>query len=95
MPLPDGGRLVRSHRRPHLQSDPLVVYPELIYRRYSAAGRLQDEVVQQIAMRCWYPPELQKLVTDRGLQTIGRWGGYEWEVWGEGPELVIQFSQSR
>jgi SAM-dependent methyltransferase len=89
--LPDGGRLVRSHRRPCLQSDPLVCYPELIYRQYAASGALEDEAVLKIAMRCWYPAELEKMVADHGFRTTGRWGGYQGEVWGEGPELVIQF----
>ena len=91
--LPNGGRLVRSHRRPRIQPEPIVCYPELIYRRYSASGALEDEAILKIAMRCWYPDELEKLVTDCGFQVINRWGGYQGEAWGDGPELVIQFAE--
>jgi SAM-dependent methyltransferase len=93
--LPDGGRLVRSHIRPRIQSDPLVCYPELIYRRYDAAGAMADEAILKIAMRCWYPAELEQLVAAHGFHAVGRWGGYKGEAWGEGPELVIQFADTR
>ncbi len=92
--LPDGSRLVRCTRYARLQSNPLILFPELIYRRYSAAGALEDEAVLKIAMRCWYPDALEKLVTDSGFRTIGRWGGYRGESWNEGPELVIEFTQA-
>ena len=91
--LPDGGRLVRSHRRPRLQSEPLVFYPELLYRHYGASGNLEEEAVLPIAMRCWYPAELEQLVTAHGFRITHRWGGYQGELWGEGPELVIQFER--
>ena len=92
--LPDGGRMVRSHRRPRLQPHPLVCYPELIYRQYAASGALEDEAVLKIAMRCWYPEELEKLVSDHGFRVTDRWGGYKGETWGQGSELVIQFANS-
>lgn len=90
--LPDGGKLVRSHIRPRLQSEPLVCYPELIYRRYGISGSLEEESVMKIAMRCWYPQELEQMVTANGFHITDRWGGYGGEVWGNGPELVIQFA---
>lgn len=86
-----GKRLVRSHRRPRLQSEPLVVYPELIYRLYGKTGELEDETILPIAMRCWYPEELEKLLINHGFRIIEKHGGYEGEAWGEGPELVITF----
>jgi hypothetical protein len=91
--LPSGGRLVRSDRRPRIQSDPLVLYPELIYRRYSDTGALEDEAVLKISMRCWYPAELEALVAANGFRTTARWGGYCGEAWGEGSELVIEFER--
>lgn len=91
--LPDGTRLVRAHRRPRLNDDPLIVYPELIYRHLSATGELLDESVLPVAMRCWYPDELERLVTDNGFQIVSRWGGYKGETWGKGPELVIEFAK--
>ncbi len=89
--LLEGGRLVRSYRQPRLQPDPLVLYPELVYRRYSESGTLEEEALMKIAMRCWYPEELERLVTDHGFQVTGKWAGYNGEVWGGGLELVIQF----
>lgn len=89
--LADGSRLVWSHRRVRLSPDPLIVYPELIYRHLSATGELLDESVLPIAMRCWYPSELERLVVEHGFRVIERLGGYEGEAWGSGPELVIQF----
>jgi hypothetical protein len=91
--LPDGGRLVRSERRPRLQPEPLVLYPELVYRRYAAGGALEDEAVLRFAMRCWYPAELENLVSQHGFRTTRRWGGYKGEAWGEGTELVVQFEE--
>lgn len=90
-PLADGTRLVWTHRRVRLNPDPLIVYPELIYRRLSATGELLEESVLPIAMRCWYPTDLERLVVDHGFRVVERWGGHEGEAWGSGPELVIQF----
>jgi hypothetical protein len=91
-PLPGGGKLVRSHTRPRMQSEPLIGYPELIYRRYSATGDLEDEAILKIAMRFWYPEELEQLVITNGFRVTDRRGGYHGENWGEGPELVIRFT---
>lgn len=92
-PMPGGGKLVRTHTRPRMRSEPLTGFPELIYRRYSATGDLVDEAVLKIAMRFWYPDDLEKLVTDYGFRITNRWGGYQGEAWGEGPELVIGFTE--
>jgi SAM-dependent methyltransferase len=91
-PLADGKRLVHYDRRPRLEPDPLVLYPELIYRLYSASGDLEDETVLRILMRCWYPAEFEDLITGHGFSILAQWGGYAGEAWGEGPELVIQFA---
>ena len=47
-----GSRLVCLDRRSRLQSDPLVLYPELIYRRYGPSGEFEEEAILKIAMRC-------------------------------------------
>ena len=47
----------------------------------------------KIAMRCWYPDDLMKLIEDHGFRVAARWGGYAGEKWGEGQELVIQFER--
>jgi hypothetical protein len=51
-----------------------------------------DEVVLKIAMRCYYPEEFEQLITRQGFRVLRRWGGYEGEVYGQGPELVVQFT---
>jgi len=87
----EGGRLVRHHRRPRMDAEKLVLYPELIYRRYEGET-LQEESVLKIAMRCYYPDDFIDLIGGHGFKIINRWGGYQGEVYGEGSELVVQFS---
>jgi len=74
-----------------MDRDNLVLYPELIYRSYEG-DILKNETVLSIVMRCYYPGQLERLVTDHGFKTLGRWGGYAGEAFGEGPELIIQFA---
>jgi SAM-dependent methyltransferase len=90
----EGGRVVRSVRRTRSEAEPLVLYPDLIYRRY-AGDRLVDETVLSIPMRCWYPVELLSRIQAEGFAVTGTWGGYAGEVYGEGPELVVEFTQPR
>ena len=71
----------------------LVLYPELIYRRYEGE-ELIDEAVLRIAMRCYYPDELLSLVVAEGFRVVNKWGGYAGEPYGEGPELVVEFAGS-
>lgn len=88
---PIAGGFIRCYdRRPRLQADPLVVYPELIYRRYQE-DRLVDEAVLKIPMRCYYPDEFAALIEGHGFRIKNRWGGYEGEDYGQGSELVIEF----
>ena len=87
----DGKRIVRHHRRPRMDPERMIVYPELIYRRYDG-DVLEDEAVLKIAMRCWYPDAFTNLITDHGFRITGKWGGYAGETYGEGPELVVQFT---
>ncbi len=89
----DGGRrLARFLRRPRMDTEKMIVYPELVYRRYDG-DVLEDEAVLKIAMRCYYPDEFAQLVTDHGFTLIDRWGGYAGEPYGQGPELVLKFSE--
>ncbi len=88
----DGGRLICSNRRPRMDTEKLVLYPELIYRRYEGET-LAEEGILKIAMRCYYPDEFEKLILDHGFRVLSRWGGYEGEPYGQGPELVIQFAE--
>jgi len=86
-----GARITCYDRRPRIDPDNLVLYPELVYRRYEG-DVLKDETVLKIAMKCYYPEEFEKLILDRGFRIVDRWGGYAGERYGEGPELVVQFA---
>jgi SAM-dependent methyltransferase len=86
------GTRVKCHdRRPRMAPDKLVLYPELVYRQYEGEV-LTDETVLRIAMRCYYPEEFAQLILSHGFKSVARWGGYAGEPYGEGPELVIQFT---
>ncbi len=88
----EGGRLACYDRRARMDFDRLVLYPELVYRRYEQQA-LAEESVLQIVMRCYYPDTFESLIVDHGFTVLGRWGGYNGEVYGQGPELVIQFAE--
>jgi len=90
----DGDTVVRCFDiRKGLQEGPLVVYPELVYRRY-LGKELVEEAVLRIAMRCYYPQELLDLVEGKGFRVVGKWGGYAGETYGVGSELVVAFERS-
>lgn len=88
----EGGRVTCHDKRVRMDPDKLVLYPELIYRRYEG-DVLVDTAVLRIAMRCYYPAEFERLVVDHGFRITGRWGGYAGEPYGGGPELVLQFME--
>ena len=89
-----GGRLTCHDRRRRLNRDPLVLYPELVWRRYEGQA-LVDEVTLQIPMRCYYPDEFARLVASHGFRLVERCGGYAGEPYGEGSELVLRFEAAR
>ncbi len=76
------------------RDEPLIVYPELTYRRSNAAGIQLDEATLKIAMRVWYPDELIAMIKSHGFEISARFGGYEGEPWGEGSELVVAFESA-
>ena len=86
-----GGRIACYDKRPRMNAEKLILYPELIYRRYEGEV-LKDEAVLKLVMRCYYPDDLEELVTAHGFKIIDRWGGYMGEPYEQGPELVIQFA---
>ena len=88
----EGGRVACYDRKSGIDVEKLILYPELIYRRY-AGERLVDESVLKIVMRCYYPDEFEKLVVQHGFRVLKRWGGYAGETYGQGSELVIQFAE--
>jgi hypothetical protein len=76
-----------------MDREKLVLYPELIYRRYEAY-ELVDEAVLKISMRSYYPEELLSLISAEGFRIVNTWGGYAGEPYGEGPELIVEFAGS-
>ena len=86
----EDGTVTFHDRRPRMDRERLVLYPELIYRRYRD-DQLIHTAVLKIAMRCYYPDDLERLIVDRGFRIVDRWGGYAGEEYGMGPELIIQF----
>jgi hypothetical protein len=89
----EGGRVTLHDRRARIDRKRLVLYPELVYRRYEE-DKLVDEAVLQIPMRCYYPEELMGLIADQGFLIANKWGGYAGEAYGEGPELIVEFAGS-
>ncbi len=86
----EGGKVACYDRRIHFGEQQLVMYPDLVYRRHEGTT-LMEEVVLPLVMRCYYPETFEKLIAEHGFQIVNRWGGYEGEAYGEGPELVLQF----
>jgi SAM-dependent methyltransferase len=64
---------------------------ELVYRR-SIGGAWVEDAVLQIPRRCYAPDEFAQVILEHGFRILQRWGGYAGEPYGEGPELVVQFS---
>jgi SAM-dependent methyltransferase len=87
-----GGRLACYDKRARMDPDKLVLYPEHTYRLYEGDA-LKEEVVWRLTMRCYYPDTFDQLVRLHGFRVVNRWGGYAGEAYGEGPELVIQFTE--
>ena len=85
-----GGQLTCHARKLRFDVETQVAYPELVFR-LKEGDAVRDEVVQPLAMRCYYPDEFLRLIESQGFRVIARWGGYHGEPYGEGPELVAQF----
>jgi ubiquinone/menaquinone biosynthesis C-methylase UbiE len=86
------GFIKRYFRKTKVKQEPLVLYPELIYRYYENE-ELVDEVSYVPPMRVYYPDEFKKVIQSHGFSIVETWGGYDDEKYGEGPELVIKFKQ--
>ncbi len=87
-------RITCQGRNARMNKEKLILYPELIYRRYRGK-ELQEEEILKIVMRCYYPEDFEHLITGHGFEIVQRWGGYAGEPYGEGPELVIEFREGR
>ncbi len=86
----DDGRIACYDRRPRIDPERQIIYPDIVYRRYRGDA-LEDEVIHKIALRYYYPDQFEELITAHGFKILNRWGGYKDEAYGEGPELVLQF----
>lgn len=86
------GRVTCHDRRTRMDPVKFVLYPDLVYRRYRGPD-LVEEAVLELVMRCYYPEELEELVTVHGFQIVARWGGYSGEPYGRGPELILEFGK--
>jgi SAM-dependent methyltransferase len=84
------GRLIRSVRIARVHPEKFIFYPTLIDRYYED-GRLMDESTMEIAMRCYTPDGFLRLIESHGFRILRKWGGYDGEEYGVGPELVAQF----
>lgn len=89
MPI-EGGSIKCYDRRPRMDKEKLILYPELIYRRYEG-DVMKEETILKLVMRCYYPDEFEQLIAAHDFNVVNRWGGYQGEAYGEGPELIIQF----
>jgi SAM-dependent methyltransferase len=89
----EGGKVTCCDRRTRIDKERLIIYPDLIYRRY-LGSKLETETILHLVMRCYYPEMFQKLIMDHGFEIIARWGGYKGEQYGDGPELILQFCSS-
>jgi len=89
--LVDGIRLRCDERLLRFDSERRVLYPELVYRRFVDDAWVENAVLQ-IPRRCYAPDEFEQVILEHGFRIVQRWGGYAGERYGEGPELVIQFS---
>src|SRR5262249_16462223 len=87
----DGVRLRCEERWLRLDPERHILYVELVYRRYVRDTWVEDAVLQ-IPRRCYASEEFAQVILDHGFRIIQRWGGYAGERYGEGPELVVQFS---
>jgi SAM-dependent methyltransferase len=87
----DGVRLRCEERWLRLDAERHLLYLELVYRRYIGGTWVEDAVLQ-IPRRCYAPDEFAQVILEHGFRILQRWGGYAGERYGEGPELVVQFS---
>jgi SAM-dependent methyltransferase len=85
------GRLAFFDKILRVHPTEYICYPRLIYR-YSEGDEIKDEAVLDIAMRAYTPQDFERLILDHDFRIVGKWGGYNNEVYGEGPELVVRFS---
>ncbi len=85
------GTLEASEKVKRWNLEDKILYPKLIYRHQNAQGTVQV-MTTAICMKCYDSQSLIDLIVSRRYRVINCWGGYQNEVYGEGPELVIEFA---
>jgi len=88
-----GGKLVCSSVHARMDPEKLILYPEMIYRRH-LPDSVKEEARMAFVMRCYYPDQFRSLIESHGFRITKEWGGYEEQVYGKGPELVVQFVEA-
>jgi hypothetical protein len=86
----EGGRIACYARRLGIDSSPLVLHPELVYRVYRGDD-LVEETFHRFVMRCYYPDELVARIRAEGFRVTATFGGYAGEEYGSGTELLVEF----
>lgn len=89
----EDGRITCHDLHTAVHADPLIIYPDLLYRRYRG-DKLVGQAILRIAMRCYYPNEFLELIRGHGFRILETWGGYHGEPYGQGTELVVRFGPS-
>jgi hypothetical protein len=72
----------------------MIIYPYLIFRTY-IDSKVTEKAILKIAMRCYYPEEFTAVIRNHGFEILNQWGGYSDELYGLGPELVVEFRDPR
>ena len=85
------GTLRHSYRQVRFTESPLVLYSELI-SSYREGEREVDSARFISPMRVYFPEEFLQTVIRHGFRVVDQWGGYAGEAYGDGPELVVQFT---
>jgi SAM-dependent methyltransferase len=86
----EGGHVACFDRRPSIDLEKQIIYPDQIFRRYRGE-KLEEEAILNLLMRYYYPDEFVEMIESHGFQVMDRWGGYHAEAYGEGQNLVVQF----
>jgi SAM-dependent methyltransferase len=89
----DDGYVTCHERRSDLAIEPLVLYPELIWRRYEDAV-VVDEARLRVPMRHHDSDGFTALVEKHGFRIVNKWGGFSNEEYGVGPELIVEFQRA-
>lgn len=89
------GRLVGYESMRYIDAQHMICYPTLTYRYFEPDSQGVEQLVERadvdISMRAWYAEQLLALIEAHDFSVLDKWGGYNGELYGEGPELVVRF----